>query len=532
MYTDLTDSQKSALNNEQKSIIDSKEKYIVVSASPGCGKTFTLLSKIRKDLNGQSPFFGIIGCSFTRESANELITKLGSAIDLSYSFIGTIDSFVLSIIVKPYLNRCLHYLLKTTNRISDNKLVISIPSYKSKSNEISRIGSTHSEFKSYYEGWKKQLVKGNYEICYCEYLLAEDMIKGMPEVKSFISSRFTGIYVDEAQDLNEFQFNLIKVLKEECGLNVFLIGDKDQSIYIFRGAKPDFFVSLAQKGYKEYRIDISVRCHKSIMDFADIFLNGNHPCINQDCHVFNHPDLDFTELDKLLSEDTETLLLCKTNDMALFLYNYSETKKFGYIYTKQLEIQDEEFSGTYMRLIEELLKFKLNFNNKVSSLTYSIEKIETILLDYSVEKDVRSLRKALIDINCSESDYLFKVFEKLHITIPESVKTEITQKLQDNVCRNHYLRTEQNKRIMTIHSAKGLESKRVIVFISTIDYFFNKCLGKDSDEFRLYYVAFSRAKESLHIFYQSNDLKTNEPISQDLIKNKITNDLNMTKKNP
>lgn len=522
MYEELSEEQKALLNAEQQAIVDSKERYIVVSASPGCGKTFCLVKKIEKEMELQRPNFGIIACSFTREASKQLVEKLESNVDLSLSFVGTIDSFILTGIMQPFLNRCLKYLIKTDKRVEANKLIVSMPPYTSESNEIARFGENHPKRDYYYREWLKRLADGQCEICFCGYLLAIEMIKNMPEVRSFLSSRFTGLYVDEAQDMNEFQFDLVNTLKEECGLKIFLIGDKNQSIYEFRGARPTLFASLKSQGYATYPIDVSVRCEKSIMDFAHCFLENRLPIVKnklKNVHVFEKIKTD--ELVSLLKPDVETLWLCETNAFAEKLFAFSNKFSLGYVFTKPIDIKDAVFSGTYMRLLEELLKFRLNFQNPVTSMTYSIEDIQNVLLDYATERDVVRLKPKLINCDGDVSDYLFSIFASLGITISPDVKNDICTQLGNPICFRHYFMTDNSKRIMTIHGAKGLQAKRVIVNVYYEDRFYDLDVDDEREEkFRVYFVAFSRAEKELYIFFQTKN-KKDELISQNRIRSKI-----------
>lgn len=98
---------KDILDEEQNSIIKSVEKYIMVSACPGAGKTYTIVRKIEKELETIKDFQGIIACSFSNEAANELKSRIDKSIDISQSYIGTIDSFVLKFIIGPFINRYL-----------------------------------------------------------------------------------------------------------------------------------------------------------------------------------------------------------------------------------------------------------------------------------------------------------------------------------------------------------------------------------------------------------------------------------------
>lgn len=51
------------------------------------------------------------------------------------------------------------------------------------------------------------------------------------------------ILIDEFQDINKVQFEVLKLISSPLN-NIFAVGDEDQSIYGFRGARPDFCLNL------------------------------------------------------------------------------------------------------------------------------------------------------------------------------------------------------------------------------------------------------------------------------------------------
>jgi superfamily I DNA/RNA helicase len=528
MFSDLPKNQRDILTSEQNAIINSTELNIIVSASPGCGKTYTLVEKIKKDYPEKTEKFGFVACSFTREASKQLENKLSKDVNLSLSFVGTIDAFVLTVIINPFKNRCLQHFLNSS--ILDRNLIITMPNFGSKSNEITKIGKSHLEVDSYYQKWISDFKLGKYEISYCAYLLALNMINNMPEVKSFISSRYTCIYVDEAQDLNEFQHDLIKGLKDTCGLKTFLIGDKNQSIYEFRGARPALFSSLANSEFINYPISISVRCHKSIMDFSNLFLDDSAKAItNSENKVNIYDNYSTSMLDDIISTNDNILWISDTNDLAQIFFNYSLSKNLEFKYTKPLELSDANFIGTYYNLLEELLSFYFNYQNSIAALSYSIEDIELTLEDYITEKSFNAIKKKVIDVSISPKDYIFSIFTAIGINISEVTLNEIEQQLKNSVCSEHYLRTNDKKRIMTIHSAKGLEAHTVIVFIDYDDYFYNTYPNDREAKMRAYYVAFSRAEKELHIFFRTSKLDKygqKRTVNQQYIRTKIKQSFN------
>ena len=81
--------------------------------------------------------------------------------------------------------------------------------------------------------------------------------------------RFRYILIDEFQDIDELQYASIKLLlgKEK---NLFIVGDDDQSIYRFRGAKPSIMLGFENdfEGVEKYVLDKNFRCASTITQMA------------------------------------------------------------------------------------------------------------------------------------------------------------------------------------------------------------------------------------------------------------------------
>jgi superfamily I DNA/RNA helicase len=81
------------------------------------------------------------------------------------------------------------------------------------------------------------------------------------------------IFVDEAQDLNETQYKIIRFLQEATGSTVHLIGDPNQNIYQFRQSYERYM--LNHEGKKFY-LTRNFRCDASIEDFSNYFQYYKH----------------------------------------------------------------------------------------------------------------------------------------------------------------------------------------------------------------------------------------------------------------
>lgn len=73
------------------------------------------------------------------------------------------------------------------------------------------------------------------------------------------------IFVDEAQDLNEIQYNILIKMKEKLGIIINLIGDRNQNIYQFRGSSDKY---LGNFKAKEFKLTRNFRSHQCIIDFS------------------------------------------------------------------------------------------------------------------------------------------------------------------------------------------------------------------------------------------------------------------------
>src|SRR5438067_2498062 len=98
-----------------------------------------------------------------------------------------------------------------------------------------------------------------------------------------VSERYRYFLVDEYQDNNGLQRDLLTKLALVRGTNLFIVGDRKQSIYGFRGADVDVFsemtTTIKQAGGVEQPLQLNFRSQKPLIDslnflFAKIFNYG------------------------------------------------------------------------------------------------------------------------------------------------------------------------------------------------------------------------------------------------------------------
>ena len=97
-----------------------------------------------------------------------------------------------------------------------------------------------------------------------------------PECRARWQEKYAYILIDEFQDINALQYKLVKMLAEPEN-NLFAVGDDDQSIYGFRGAKPDimfrFETDFRNSGW--ILLDVNYRSHSEILDCALALVGHN-----------------------------------------------------------------------------------------------------------------------------------------------------------------------------------------------------------------------------------------------------------------
>ena len=97
-----------------------------------------------------------------------------------------------------------------------------------------------------------------------------------PRIKEDYLQRFRHILVDEFQDTNRLQYEWLKLLVGDKG-NLFVVGDDDQSIYSWRGAKVEN-MQLFQKNFPEHeivRLEQNYRSTSNILEAANSLITNN-----------------------------------------------------------------------------------------------------------------------------------------------------------------------------------------------------------------------------------------------------------------
>lgn len=124
-----------------------------------------------------------------------------------------------------------------------------------------------------YEKERKRLKKIDFDDM---LVLVYELFKKRPDILSMWQRKFRYILIDEFQDINQVQYDVIRMLAVPEN-NLFIVGDDDQSIYRFRGARPDIMLGF-KKDYpdtKEILLDVNYRSTKAIVNGAARVIRHN-----------------------------------------------------------------------------------------------------------------------------------------------------------------------------------------------------------------------------------------------------------------
>lgn len=289
------------LNKEQLEAARHEAGPCMVLAGPGTGKTTVITSRtihlIKRKLVAPE---NILVVTFSRAAANEMkerYLRLSGAPESGGASFGTFHSIFYRLLrqykgykMEDLLDENLKFnLIRSLARklgedfsededrlrdiISDMEYAVStmaeLRSYKPTSCDRKQLLKI---MEGYYE-FKQQLGKYDYDDILYDCL---NMLREKPQILREVRTRYRYILVDEFQDINELQFETIKLLAEPNN-NIFIVGDDDQSIYGFRGAAPNILLDF-EKLYGSCRkvyLRNNYRTTANILDSALSVINNN-----------------------------------------------------------------------------------------------------------------------------------------------------------------------------------------------------------------------------------------------------------------
>ncbi|MGN1338306.1 MAG: ATP-dependent helicase [Candidatus Coprovivens sp.] len=381
------------LNEKQREAVMHVDGPCLVIAGAGSGKTKVLTTRIANLIDQGIPSYNILAITFTNKAAKEMRERLEKIVPNNNAFVGTFHSLGVRIIRE---NASLLGLDRTFSIVDSDdvlsiiKKILKDNGYDPKLNSPSYIRNKISSIKNelltndeidrlfiqpqdkiakqvYYE--YQDVLRKNNSVDFDDLLRLP--VKLFIENKDILESyqdKFKYILIDEYQDTNEVQYKLSKLLAKKYK-NIFIVGDPDQSIYMFRGANFRNILNF-EKDYKEAKViplEENYRSTKYILDTANSVIRNNKERKEKNLWSNNG---DGTKVSYLRAYDGKHEIQLVLDEIKKLKEQGYESKDFGVLYR----------TNAQARLVEEMF-LKSNEPYKVvgSYYFYSRKEIKDLI---------------------------------------------------------------------------------------------------------------------------------------------------------
>ena len=293
-----------SLNHAQKEAVAHFKGPCMVLAGPGSGKTLTIAKRIEYLIQTYEVRpEEILVITFTKYAANEMrqrFQRVMNTTSMPVTF-GTFHGIYYGILKWAYhLNQdniltederleLLKEIAGKADWSGDEDLIQNRDFLKELAEEIGNVKNNLKDIDTYIS---RQYGMGRFRFIYHEYeerkqklrkIDFEDMIvmclklfREYPEILKKWQKKYRFILVDEFQDINQAQYEVIRLLAAPEN-NLFIVGDDDQSVYGFRGAKPGIMMEFKKDfpDAKQVVLNINYRSTAHIVNGALRVINHN-----------------------------------------------------------------------------------------------------------------------------------------------------------------------------------------------------------------------------------------------------------------
>lgn len=288
-------------NKEQEEAIMHRDGPAMVLAGPGAGKTYVITNCVKAliDEYGVKPE-QILVVTFSKAAAVEMKERFemltgGQRLPVRF---GTFHSVFFQILrlayhyeVKDIATPALKYrfleetLNETGYEVDDKKEFLSdiekeISRVKGEGIEIDCYFSSACSaeiFQKMYRGYQEKLQRHRCLDFDDMVVYTYQLLKEREDIRRRWQAQFRYLLIDEFQDINRLQYETVCMLAEPEN-NLFIVGDDDQSIYGFRGAKPGIMLSFPKRfpDTKQIVLGVNYRCSDEIMKAAERLIGKNN----------------------------------------------------------------------------------------------------------------------------------------------------------------------------------------------------------------------------------------------------------------
>ena len=571
------------LDDNQQKAVDSNSKKLTIVAAAGSGKTRTMIARIARLLDDGVPGSRILPITFTRKAARELSERIKANVGQTLKAF-TIHSAAYNLILNEFAPRIgyrrpisIYDPYLSADVYAD--IIISlgirpelIREWKPK--QIFRIVNDlekkdEDNWIRVDEAYQNRLKAYNAVDYNLMIRLAVKVLKEHEFARQFLHNAYHHILIDEFQDTDLYQMQMIKLINPKY---LCVVGDADQSIYSWRGARPKNMIDIVKQS-EVVHLDTNYRSCTEIIKRSNRLIANNPSEIRKKANprwnaeegsVNAYPSMDpvFASAEKaknLISDGLrpeQISILCRTNRIMdeisrylsnwgipfraikreqdfwempmvrnvfytlMFIQNPSDIASWS----KAIDFPDKKLTstdragikrdavlnrftilkataeyggipGTWAEIIQDLVK---EFAFTEVAARKAFEKILEVMNWFEYYDGLTPGAKGNTRFK-NITDRLFMQIDDLAAvgtpTLESFCEWWVGRDLQDSV--DESIPAVQ---VSTIHGWKGLEND-VIICPHWTDGKFPNVKSNTAEERRLAYVAITRARESVHIFY-------------------------------
>ena len=470
------------LNEAQRKAVTSESKKLLVLAGAGSGKTKVLVHRIAWLIkaNGSSTH-SVLAVTFTNKAANEMTGRIEFILDqpIPEMWCGTFHSISNRILRRHFREaglekefsildsddqlRIIKRILKEQDIDEDQwppeKVRWQINSWKDearRAKDVDDQGDFNIEIlKRIYSMYEGYMAQENL-LDFAELILKSyELIKTNRNIRDLYTKKFKHILIDEFQDTNSLQFKWIQNLID-ADTTITAVGDDDQSIYGWRGAKIENINKFAkEKGTQIVRLEQNYRSTANILNAANAVIGKNSNRLGKKLWTDGN-DGDKIDIFEAYNEEEEANFISE-NAHGIFSAG-DHYKDMAVLYR----------SNAQSRTVEEAL-LRQNIPYVIYGGVRFYERLEI--------KNVLSYLRIIINTNDNNA------FERAIGVPPRGVGEKTLKNIRDFAEENETSLFNGAKKMISSELIKGKAGKSISTFINFIESSSEHINNSSSDEF-------------------------------------------------
>ncbi|KUP08424.1 hypothetical protein Q75_02875 [Bacillus coahuilensis p1.1.43] len=440
-----------------------KLKPTLVIAGPGAGKTHYVIKKIIDKLPLLEPQRFLAVITYTNSATNEIKERLSEKIVVPPNvFIGTIHSFLVRFILKPY---------GVVQGVIPNQVVYKDVSIKASDRKEENIV-------------KSKIVKKGI-IPYEKIVsLSSNLLKENKRIRELISQRLQYLFVDEFQDANSGQFNIFEEIRKASSTEMYFVGDPEQSIMTFQNQgsqiqtldkRPIYKAMNSGTIHKEY-LDSNNRSSTTIIDFINNFHTSiiqsktNEENKSQNKVTFIVGTYDLREIINSFNSLCNDRSICEKNPSNRFFLGYRSNtfqavdNEYGLVQREDSHTSSLQYlkkCSTFVCEVLNISRTSVIDNLKIDDLTY--RQLCLKIID-SIKSNPFINSKELISL--ITTNFKCDPYKSVHKKVqhnPNRIAEDFIKKINLEFQYLSLNIKEIKDYHLTIHKSKGLQADAVLV---------------------------------------------------------------------